>query len=128
MDKDNEHIATDESMLHTINSMQQLDSMSEKEWSEFLSNEENISDCSLLTSYKEAKLRKESPLPNAEKAWQHFRSVHITPSVEHRRRHSIRYIYAASAVAAAIAIVLILKFVYTPSPSSSLNEPLTACV
>src|SRR5574344_2368899 len=110
MDRDNEHIVTDESMEHAMDGLQQMESMSEEEWKVFLADKEALSDASLLAGYKEAKQRKEAPLPDAGKAWQSFHSAQIAPVQERRRRHIGAWIYASTAVAAVLAVVFILKF------------------
>lgn len=128
MDRDNEHIVTDESMEHAMDGLQQMESMSEEEWKVFLADKEALSDASLLVGYKEAKQRKEAPLPDAGKAWQSFRSAQIAPVQERRRRHIGAWIYASTAVAAVLAVVFILKFTQFGTNIIDTTKPMMAFV
>lgn len=128
MDRDNEHIVTDESMEHVMDGLQQMESMSEEEWKVFLADKEALSDASLLVGYKEAKQRKEAPLPDAGKAWQSFHSAQIAPVQERRRRHIGAWIYASTAVAAVLAVVFILKFTQFGTNIIDTTKPMMAFV
>lgn len=128
MDRDNEHIVTDESMEHAMDGLQQMESMSEEEWKVFLADKEALSDASLLVGYKEAKQRKEAPLPDAGKAWQSFHSAQIAPVQERRRRHIGAWIYASTAVAAVLAVVFILKFTQFGTNIIDTTKPMMAFV
>jgi ferric-dicitrate binding protein FerR (iron transport regulator) len=128
MDKEDKHITTDDSSNRALDGIQRVDAMPEEEWKAFLSDGEAMSDCGLLYGYKEAKLRKTAPLPNADKAWQNFRSSYIAPTVERRRRHLGAWIYASSAVAAVLAVVLILRFTQTNPVNLGISKPLMAFV
>ncbi len=128
MDRDNEYIVTDESMEHAMDGLQQMESMSEEEWKVFLADKEALSDASLLVGYKEAKQRKEAPLPDAGKAWQSFHSAQIAPVQERRRRHIGAWIYASTAVAAVLAVVFILKFTQFGTNIIDTTKPMMAFV
>jgi hypothetical protein len=126
--EDDQHIVKDDLTGRGIDGMQQIESMSDEEWTAFLADSEAMSDATLLQGYKEMKQHRCAPAPDAGKAWQSFRSSHIAPAIQSRNRHIGAWIYASTAVAAIVAVVLILKFARVETTGLDMQKPMVAFV